>query len=89
MSFFSLLAPGKPDNVSLVPVSATQLNLTWESPSDPNGIITGYRVIWKMVRDDNNMLIKGSDSKTQVINNKDAEFFPIMNLGKHIVMQFI
>ena len=78
----SLLAPGKPDNVDLTVISATQLNLTWTSPSDPNGVIIGYRVMWKMVRDDNNMLIEASDSKTQVINNENAELFSIVSLGE-------
>ena len=83
MSFcLSLLAPGEPGSVDLTVISAAQLNLTWASPSDPNGVIIGYRVIWKIVRDDNNMLIEASDSKTQVINNENAELFSIVNLGE-------
>ena len=79
MSFSS--APGEPDDVDLKVISATQLNLTWKSPRDPNGVIIGYRVIWEMVRDDNDMHRVGS-STIQVINDGDVVMFSIVELGK-------
>ena len=87
MSFCpSLLAPGEPGSVDLTVVSATQLNLAWVSPTDPNGVITGYRVIWIIVRDNNDIFVNDSDSKTEIINNTDAVLFPIVNLGKHVYL---
>lgn len=79
LSFSS--APGEPDNVDLKVISATQLNLTWKSPRDPNGVIIGYRVIWKMVRNDNNIHRVGN-STIQVIHDGDAVMFSIVKLGK-------
>lgn len=87
MSFcLSLLAPGEPGSVKLAVISSTQLNLTWASPSDPNGVITGYRVIWRMVRDNNDVFVNDSSSRTEIINNGDAVLFAIVNLGKCTLM---
>ena len=90
MSFcLSLVAPGEPGSVNLTVISATQLNLTWVSPSDPNGVIIGYRIIWKIVKDDNNIFVNDSNSKTEIINNGRAVSFSIVKLGKHTDCLFI
>ena len=84
LDFFSSIAPGEPGSVELTVISATQLNLSWASPSDPNGIITGYRVIWRMVKDvDDNPVNDNDSAKTKIISNGDAVFFLIEDLGKH------
>ena len=63
-----------------MPFSATALDITWKSPSDPNGIITGYRVIWEMIKDDRNNSVS-QDSGLKIINNGTAESYQIENLG--------
>ena len=42
---FSYPAPSQVGQVTLVVASSTTLTVTWDSPSSPNGLITGYEVI--------------------------------------------
>ncbi|XP_028413448.1 tyrosine-protein phosphatase Lar-like isoform X5 [Dendronephthya gigantea] len=77
--------PGEPGSVQLIPVSATVLNLTWESPSDPNGIIIGYRVIWEMIEDDNKNTHVPQNSSVKIINNRSAVSYPIEGLAAYSV----
>jgi hypothetical protein len=79
----SPIAPGKPGSVQLEAVSSTELSLTWTSPSDPNGVIRGYRIVWSIVRDDKNMSVTNNISKTGIIKNGSAVSFRIYTLGKH------
>ncbi|CAB4034804.1 Transposon Ty3-G Gag-Pol poly, partial [Paramuricea clavata] len=72
--------PGKPGNVQLERISSTELYLTWTSPSDPNGVIIGYRIVWSILRDDKNMSVSNSVSKTEIINNGNAASFRIDKL---------
>ncbi|CAB4016473.1 phosphatidylinositol phosphatase PTPRQ, partial [Paramuricea clavata] len=77
--------PGKPRSVQLEPISSTELGLTWTSPSDPNGVITGYRIVWSIVRDDKNMSVSNSVSKTEIKNNGSAVSFRIDKLEPYSV----
>ncbi|XP_028413457.1 titin-like isoform X1 [Dendronephthya gigantea] len=77
--------PGEPGNVQVIPVSATVLNLTWKSPSDPNGIIIGYRVIWEMIEDDNKNTFVPQNSTVKIINDGSAVSYPIENLAAYSV----
>ena len=79
----SPIAPGVPGSVQLEAVSSTKLSLTWTSPSDPNGVITGYRIVRSIVRDDKNMSVTNSVSKTEIIKDESALSFRIDTLGKH------
>ena len=36
------IAPSKPTNVELIPVNSSSLYLSWEPPSQPNGVIIDY-----------------------------------------------
>ena len=72
-----------PGSVQLEPISSTELDLTWTSPADPNGVIIGYRIVWSIVRDDKNMSVTDSVSKIEIINNGSAVSFRIDTLGKH------
>ena len=58
------LAPGHPGNVQLLRISFSQLRLTWQTPADPNGNITGYKVTWKMVSDDKLQSVDGKVNET-------------------------
>ena len=69
-------------NVSLVAASPTKLNLTWESPSDPNGVIMGYRITWRITMNDKDMRVNNNDTKTKIINKGGAVSFQIDALGK-------
>ncbi|CAB4035820.1 phosphatidylinositol phosphatase PTPRQ [Paramuricea clavata] len=75
--------PGKPGNVQLERISSTELDLTWTSPSDPNGVITGYRIVWSILRDDKNMSVSNSVSKTEIIHNASTVSFRIEKLGPY------
>ena len=78
----SPIEPNVAVNVELKPASPFKLNLTWESPSDPNGVITGYRITWRITTDDKDMRVNNSDTKTEVINKGDAVSFLIDALSK-------
>ena len=41
--------------VDVVNISDTTLLITWKPPIQPNGIITGYEVIYSVYKDDNNI----------------------------------
>ena len=50
--FVSFLAPGPPVEVSVEAVNSTSLKVSWKSPDDPNGIITGFRVFYTLIIND-------------------------------------
>ena len=80
--FFSVLESGPPENVALVPVSSTQLLLTWETPSDKNGVISGYYITWTIVRNDTNHTVDGNLIRTKV--NESTKSYDILNLGMYL-----
>ena len=76
-----------PGNVQLrQPQSHTQLNLTFEPPSDPNGVITGYLVTWKKVKNDTNDSDIGALNQTRLSNISRS--FVIKNLGEFTLNAF-
>ncbi|XP_076189725.1 phosphatidylinositol phosphatase PTPRQ isoform X2 [Aptenodytes patagonicus] len=48
-----------PQNVELINVTATEINLRWLPPEQPNGLITHYEVLYS---DSNNLFIKNASS---------------------------
>ena len=56
----------------------SKLNVTWKPPSDPNGIITGYYITWKMTEDDNNM---STPNPTSFSEFTIKEEFTLIGLG--------
>ncbi len=74
------IEPGVPDNVKLSSVSYSELNLTWEKPKDPNGIILGYVVTWKKVSDDRAETFLGNLTKQTTESNVTS--FVIKRLGE-------
>lgn len=74
------LAPNIPESVELFVVSHSQLKLTWQTPSRPNGIITGYRIRWKMDSNDRLQPVDGRLNETILLNG--ATSFVMNGLGK-------
>lgn len=44
--FAMVSVPGAPVNVDLTPSSTTSLYVSWDEPSELNGVITSYTVAW-------------------------------------------
>ena len=67
--------------MKLVSISYSQLNLTWSPPKNPNGIIIGYKVTWRMVSNDKLMSVFGNLN----ISNRspEARSYLIEYLGKY------
>ena len=76
---FFVLVPGVPDNVQLMQSSATQLSLTWARPLDPNGVISGYFVTWKKIKDDKNKTVDPASNQTTL--GAETRSFLVENLG--------
>ena len=78
--YFLSLVPSAPANVKVIAISSTQLSVTWRPPSDPNGVITGYHLTWRMVKDDLN---QSRDGQLKTLNlGRSASNHTIDNLGK-------
>lgn len=79
--------PGVPRNVSLVPISSNQLRLTWKTPSDQNGVISGYYITWRIERNDTNHTVDG-ELRTKKVNG-NVRSYDLSNLGKyeHVLFQ--
>ena len=74
------LVSGVPRNVDLLPFSHNELRLSWNPPFEKNGVISGYFITWRIVRNATNHMIKGAlENTTTDLNEK---FFEISNLGK-------
>ena len=46
------IAPGIVEIIDIISISDTALTVTWNPPIQPNGIITGYEVIYSVYEDD-------------------------------------
>ena len=80
MNIMSYLDPGVPENVSLIPVSSSQLRLSWKAPSNKNGVISGYYITWRIVRNDTNHTVDGKLRTMKVSSNTTSYY--ISELGK-------
>ena len=78
---FSFLEPGAPENVSLVPISSTQLRLSWETPLKTNGEISEYYITWRIVRNDTNHTVDGLLSARSEDGSMTS--YDITDLGKY------
>ena len=81
---FSSLVPGVPKDVVLTSSSPNQLDLTWETPSEKNGVITGYYITWRIVRNDTNHTVNGG-RKTKKVNTTS---YKISELGQYYFLLF-
>ena len=77
------LVPSEPRDVSLEVISHTQLRLSWNTPSDKNGLISGYYIRWKILRNDTNHTVSGQFDTATVDEN--MKIFDIEDLGKHYI----
>ena len=61
------LVPTEPLNLRASNVSSKQLNVSWSEPERRNGILTGYTVYYKLLRDDKNENFLGATWKSEDI----------------------
>lgn len=54
-----------PQNVELINVTATEINLRWLPPEQPNGLITHYEVLYS---DSNDLFIKNASSTSMSLS---------------------
>ena len=57
--------------VDVVSISDTTSLVTWDPPIQPNGIITGYEVIYSVYEDDNNNIVVPVTSNISSFNVTD------------------
>lgn len=74
-----LTAPSEPTNVRLDLESSTALQLNWSPPANPNGEITGYRIISFIVKDDKNRSVNINKHRQDIVTETG---FEIEHLGK-------
>lgn len=85
--FFSFLDPDVPENVALVPISSTQLHLSWKTPLNKNGLISGYYITWRIVRNDTNHTVDGN-LNTKIVN-ESTKSYNVPNLGKYLLLFWV
>ena len=78
-SHFVLLAPSAPTQVKVVVVSSSQLDVSWQPPLEPNGVITGYDITWMMTKNDLDEPLTGETKRTSLDASK--RMYSITNLG--------
>ena len=61
------LVPTEPLNLRASNVTSQQLNVSWSEPERRNGILTGYTVYYKLLRDDKNENVLGTTWKSEDI----------------------
>ena len=75
-----ITVPGPPTSVYFPHVNETSVRLAWLQPSEPNGIIVGYRVMWGKWLENFSMknMIVGSDETL----GPDKRHYRCPQLGK-------
>jgi hypothetical protein len=80
----SLLAPSAPTDVKVIAAFSSQLNITWKPPLDPNGVITGYDITWRMTETDlDTQPENNAFNRIPSLLNASARNYSIDNLGKY------
>ena len=74
MLVFLPIAPGVVEIVAIVGTSDTTAVVFWTPPSQPNGVITGYQIIYSVYGDTDN-------SMTQAVTRNENSFV-ITNLSE-------
>ena len=62
-------------------VDSTSLKVTWKSPDDPNGIITGYRVFQTMIINDLEEKVTNLMTVNTTISANSTLELTLQNLG--------
>jgi len=65
-----------------------QATVTWKPPSQPNGIITGYQVIYSVYQSDNETMSEVLNDTTTMylIENLSKQKFSILYIYSYIAM---
>ena len=79
--YFYILEPTKPLNVIAVNVSSTTLKVTWTEPERRNGILTGYTIYYRLIRNDRNENVTAA-IVSQTISQT---IFNLTGLGKNTI----
>ena len=74
MSLFLATVPGVVEIVGVVGTSNTTAVVHWTPPSQPNGVITGYQIIYSVYGD-------ADDNITQAVT-RNEDSFVIANLSE-------
>ena len=70
-NFCYSLVPTEPLNLRASNVTSQQLNVSWSEPERRNGILIGYTVYYKLLRDDKNENVSGTTWKLEnIASNK-------------------
>ena len=83
---FYNLGPTKPLAVNAVNVSSTELNVTWTVPKRRNGILTGYTIYYRLVKNGKNENV--ADNSSTVSKNTTQTSFNLSGLGKNFFFKF-
>ena len=78
MSVFLATVPGVVEIVGVVGTSNTTAVVHWTPPSQPNGVITGYQIIYSVYGDAN-------DSMAQTVTGNEDSFV-IANLSELLLL---
>ena len=81
-NFCYLLVPTKPLNLRASNVTSQQLNVSWSEPERRNGILTGYTIYYKLLRNDRNDIVPGTTEREETTKNNPA--VELKNLGKSL-----
>lgn len=65
-----------PQNLELINVTATEINLRWLPPEQPNGLITHYEVLYS---DSNDLFIKNASSTS--ISLREVKPYTLYNIS--------
>ena len=78
-----LLAPSGPTSVEVIVVSSSQLNITWQPPSEPNGVIIGYDITWRMTKNDSDESVNGVLNRIPSLLAASRRMYTIKQLGNY------
>ena len=86
MSIFKV--SGKAFIANLVNISASELNVTWNEPRDPNGEINGYHLSWTMKRNDRNESVQGHvhGIYQKAVDGQSSSSYTITELSKFLIL---
>lgn len=66
-----IIAPGVVEIIDVVSISTSASVVTWSPPIEPNGIITGYEVVYSVYGIDAESVVGSLDSDINILNITD------------------
>ena len=67
--YICFVVPGPVKALSYCVLSNTSVRIMWNSPNEPNGIITGYDVVYGVYEEDTSIKVDVERELTLTINN--------------------